>query len=204
VNIEESELTEEPIVGDLPPEKETAKEPGPLGRFFTKVVRWSAGIGLVFGFGVVLTWVVRVVPLVNELRDIRDTLEVANAQITDLEKDVGDLRDVEQDNVSLRADLTSAELHIVLLNVLIDAGEARIALATDDPLAASAALTDTDELMASLQAGLEGENANTIVGLRVRLQQAISEIDTDAFAADGDLKILVNGLMLLEQQIFTE
>jgi hypothetical protein len=204
VNIEESELIEEPIVGDLPPEKEPAKEPGPLGRFFTKAVRWSAGIGLVFGFGVVLTWVVRVVPLVNELRDIRDTLEVANAQITDLEKDVDDLRDVEQDNVSLRADLSSAELHIVLLNVLIDVGEARIALATDDPIAASAALTDTDEHMASLQAALGGENANTVVGLRVRLQQAISEIDTDTFAADGDLKILANGLKLLEQHVFGE
>ncbi len=204
MNIEEPELIEEPIVGDLPPEQETAKEPGPLGRFFTKAVRWSAGIGLVFGFGVVLTWVMRVVPLVNELRDIRDTLEVANAQITDLEKVVDDLRDVEQDNLSLRADLTSAELHIVLLNVLLDIDEARIALATDDPLAASAALTDTDAQMASLQAGLEGENANTVVGLRIRLQQAISEIDTDTFAADGDLKILANGLMLLEQQVFGE
>ncbi len=204
MNFEESDLIEEPIAGDLPPEKETAKEPGPLGRFFTRVVRWSAGIGLIFGFGVVLTWVVRVVPLVNELRDVRDTLDVANAQISDLEKVVDDLRDVEQDNVSLRADLTSAELHIVLLNVLIDAGEARVALAMDDLIAAGAALTDTDELMASLQAGLEGENANTIVGLRVRLQQAISEIDTDIFAADGDLQILANGLLLLEEQVFSE
>lgn len=203
MNNEESSLVEEPFAGGPPPEEKTAKEPGPLGRFFTRIIRWTAGIGLIFGFGVMLTWFVRVVPLVNESRDMRDELTAANAQIADLEQVVDDLRDLEQINASLQADLSSAELHIVLLNILSDISEARIALALDDPAAAHASLTDTDELMAELQEALEGEDANTVVGLRVRLLQSISEIDTDQFAADGDLEILGNGLLVLEQKVFS-
>lgn len=201
---QEPALADESIVGEPPSEEKITKEPGPLGRFFIRVVRWAAGIGLIFGFGVVLTWIVRVVPLVGELRDLREELGAANTQITGLEDVVSDLRDLERTNASLQAELTKAELHIVLLNVLSDISEARLALAIDDRAAAHAALTDTDDLMVSLQEALEGEDANNVVGYRVRLQQAISEVDTDTFAADGDLEILANGLMNLEQKVFSD
>jgi len=204
VKNEEPALIEESVVGKPPSEEKITKQPGPLGRFFIRVVRWAAGIGLVFGFGVVLTWLIRVAPLVGERRDLRDELAAANAHIADLEGVVSDLRDLEKTNASLQAELTSAELHIVLLNILSDISEARFALAFDDRAAAHAALTDTDELMSSLQEALGGEEANTVVGLRVRLLQAISEIDTDTFAADGDLEILANGLMNLEQKVFSD
>jgi hypothetical protein len=204
VNTEEPMLVEEPIVEGPPPEKKKPKEAGPLGRFFTKAVRWAAGIGLIFGFGVVLTWLVRVVPLVIDVRDLRAELTAANAQISDLEEIVDDIHDLQQTNASLQADLASAELHIDLLYILSDISKARLALASDDPAMADSALTGTDELMSILQEALEGEDANTVVGLRGRLQQAISEIETDVFAADGDLEILTNGLMVLELKLFGE
>jgi len=183
-------------------EKESPKKPSPLGRLFAKVVRWTAGIGLIFAFGVALTWLVRVVPLGRDLNGVRDDLATANAQIDVLEQVVEGMQALEQSNVALQAELTAAEQHLNLLNILSDVSTARLALAKDNPAAALSALVDTDERMSRLQESLEGEDANSIVGLRVRLQQAISEIDTNAFAADGDLGILANDLQGLERRFY--
>ncbi len=183
-------------------ETEAPRKPTALGRFFTKVIRWTSGIAIIFGFGVVLTWVVRVVPQARDLRTVRDDLSAASGLIADLEQTVAGLHELEQNNADLQAELASAEQHINLLYILGDIGTARLALAKDDLSAARIALAGTDERMSRLQAFLEGDDANTIVGLRVRLQQAISEIDINTFAADGDLAIISNDLQNIESDLF--
>lgn len=195
---EESPLLEIPSSD----EEEAPREPSALGRFFTKVIRWTAGIAIIFTFGVGLAWLVRVVPLVRELRTVRDDLTAASVLIADMEQAVAGLHELEQSNTDLQAELESAEQHINLLKILSDVGSARFALANDDLLAARAALAETDERMSGLQDFLEGGDANAVVGLRVRLQQAISEINTNMFAADGDLAIVANALQNLESKVF--
>jgi chromosome segregation ATPase len=184
-------------------EEEAPREPTALGRFFTKVIRWTAGIAIVFGFGVGLTWLVRVAPLVRDLRNVQDDLTAASVLIADLEQAVAGLNELEQYNDDLQSELEGAEEHINLLMILSDVSTARLALAKDDRSAARTALAETDERLSRLQEFLEGEDANTVVGLRVRLQQAISEIDTNIFAADGDLAIIYNDLQNLESGAFS-
>jgi hypothetical protein len=183
--------------------EELPREPSALGRFFSKVIRWTAGIAIIFGFGVGLTWLVRVAPLVRDLRNVQDDLTAASVLITDLEQVVAGMHELEQTNADLQSELESAEEHINLLMILSDVSTARLALAKDDRSAARNALAETDERLSRLQEFLEGEDANTVVGLRVRLQQAISEIDTNMFAADGDLAIITNDLQNLESEIFS-
>ena len=195
---------EESTMDEMPSSEmeEAPKEPSRLGKLFTKLVRWAAGIAVIFVSGVVLTWLIRVAPLARDLRSIREDLTAASAQIADLELAVSDYEDLEQSNADLQNEVESAEQHLNLMRILSDIATARIALANDNPLAARTALSDTDERMSGLQEALEGEDANTVVQLRVRLQQAISEIDTNAFAADGDLSILSNDLRTLENRVF--
>ncbi len=202
---------EEPSVEDThveapPPavEVEAPKEPSRLVLFLMKALRWAAGIGLLFAFGVVLTWIVRVGPLARELRDVRSDLTTANAQIEELEERLSGMEALEQSYASLEADYKDAELHLSLLEILSDVDEARLALAMDNATAARNALSDTDERLSMLQKDLEDEYANTVAGARFRLQQAISEIDTNMFAAMGDLQILANDLMNLESEYFID
>lgn len=183
-------------------EKESPKKPSHLGRLFTKVVRWTAGIGMIFAFGVALTWLVRVAPLVRDLNGVQGDLATAIAEIDDLELALEGMQALEQSNVALQAELAAAEQHINLLKILSDVSTARLALANDNPAAAHSALVDTDARMSRLQESLDGEDANAIVGLRVRLQQAVSEIDTNMFAADGDLGIMANDLLSLERKLY--
>ena len=202
---------EEPSVEDAhvetpPPavEVEAPKEPSRLVLFLMKALRWAAGIGLLFAFGVVLTWIVRVGPLARELRDVRSDLTAANAQIEELEERLSGMEALEQSYASLETDFKDAELHLSLLEILSDVDEARLALAMDNPTAARNALSETDERLSMLQKDLEDEYANTVAGARFRLQQAISEIDTNMFAAMGDLQILANDLMNLESEYFID
>ena len=202
---------EEPSVEDThveapPPavEVEAPKEPSRLVLFLMKALRWAAGIGLLFAFGVVLTWIVRVGPLARELRDVRSDLTAANARIEELEERLSGMEALEQSYASLEADFKDAELHLSLLEILSDVDEARLALAMDNPTAARNALSETDERLSMLQKELEDEYANTVAGARFRLQQAISEIDTNMFAAMGDLQILANDLMNLESEYFID
>ncbi|HEY70953.1 MAG TPA: hypothetical protein G4O08_10255 [Anaerolineae bacterium] len=202
----EEPSVEEVHVDATPPavEVEAPKEPSKLGLFFKKVLRWAAGIGLLFAFGVVLTWIVRVRPLVRDLRDVRSDLTAANAYIEELEERVSDMEALEESHASLEAELKDAELHLSLLRILSDVDAAKLALAMNNPAAARIALVDTDERLSTLQKDLEDEYANTVAGARFRLQQVISEIDTNEFAAMGDLEILANDLMNLESEYFND
>ncbi|MGD8814991.1 MAG: hypothetical protein PVI78_11015 [Anaerolineales bacterium] len=191
-------------VTPTPVEVEPPKKPSRLSLFFKKALRWAAGIGLLFAFGVSLTWLVRVLPLVRELRAVRSDLMTANAQIADLEELVVDMQVLEDNYASLEANLDDVEHHLSLLKILSDVSASRLALAMDNPLAARTALSDTDERLSILQEDLEGDHANTVVKVRVRLQQAISEIDTNIFAAEGDLEIITNDLLNLERDLFNE
>jgi hypothetical protein len=203
MDAEETTLNEA-LTSESPPseEKESPKKPSPLGRLFTKVVRWTAGIVMIFAFGVALTWLVRVAPLVRDLNDVREDLATASAEIDRLELAAEGIPALEQSNVALQAELTAAEQHLNILKILSDVSTSRLALANDNSAAALSVLVGTDERMSRLQESLEGEDANSIVGLRVRLQQAISEIDTNMFAADGDLGILANDLLSLERKLY--
>jgi DNA repair ATPase RecN len=205
MNMEEPSVVE-PHVDATPPavEVEPPKEPSRLGLFLKKVLRWAAGIGALFAFGIALTWLVRVRPLVRELSDVRSVLTTANAQIADLEVQLSDMQTLEANYASLEADFKDAELHLRLMRILSDVSTARLALAMNNPTAARIALTDTDERLSMLQKDLEDEYASIVADARFRLQQAISEIDTNMFAAEGDLEILANYLMNLESEYFNE
>jgi hypothetical protein len=147
---------------------------------------------------------VRVLPLTLDLRSVRNDLAAANDQIASMEVSLAEMDALEASLSDLQAEYESSEEHVVLLKIMMDVSAARLSMANDDPLGARAALSDTDDRLSALQEALQGEEANSVVAMRVRLQQVIAEIESNAFAAEGDLSILYNDLLTLEATLFAE
>ncbi len=81
---------------------------------------------------------------------------------------------------------------------------ARLAVEQEDMVSARAALASTDERLAVLEAGLSGQNAEVVAGMRERLGLVLDELGDDAFAARRDLEVLANNLLTLERSLFGE
>jgi hypothetical protein len=197
------------------PEREAPKEPSRISRFLRKSLRWATAVILVFALGVLATWLTRVRPQAQALRELgveRDSI-LARAEEIDAEllEVQGDLRALEAERDALQAQLEQAEAeretaqnHLDLLKVLVDVSAAQLAVAQEEPLQARAALEPTDERLASLQRELTGEPGERVGDLRDRLALALESIGEDDFAAQRDLEVLANTLLAIERLAFEE
>ncbi len=181
-----------------------AMEPSRFGRLLRSLLRWSAGLLVVFALGILATWLIRVRPQSANLAELRSDLDAAQGEISALQSEVNALRPLRGENTALKEELESTVKHLDLLRVLVDVTSARLALEQEDPTSARAALGATDDRLEALEAGLTGQNAQTVGGMRDRLVLVLDELETDAFAARRDLEILANNLLALERSLFTE
>lgn len=183
---------------------EPEKEPSAFGRVLRQALRWGVGIGVVFLLGVMVTWIVRVRPQADRVRELERSLDEARTEVESLRDDLEAMEELEQENESLRMELETKDHHLDLLAVLVDVTRARLELAQDNAGEAQVALEGTEERLRSLQAGLEGSEAETVSGMRDRLNLVLNELESDAFAAERDLEILSNNLVGLERSLFGE
>ncbi|HEY46537.1 MAG: hypothetical protein AMJ88_11790 [Anaerolineae bacterium SM23_ 63] len=196
----EPELLEEELPEILP-----EVEPPPPSKFrlfLNRALRWITGFMLVFVLGIVAMWVIRVRPAQAELKSQQAELDAMQDQITTLEDQVRSLLPLEDENVSLQAELAETEQQMAIRGVLVDVTSAQLAMAQEDPVAAKAALAGTDERLQKLDVELVG--TDTLEGLRTRLALVVDELDSDTFAAQRDLQILANNLISLERSLFGE
>jgi hypothetical protein len=195
------------------PKADEPKPPSRLGIFFRKALRWVTGLIVVFGFGVGTTWFVRVQPMSDQLEDLNNQLQAAVLTANELESQYSSKQNEKQDLEtqlsdaqlqieSLEEELLNAELNVDVMKIWVDVSSAELALANDDMVTAKASLAGTDGRLGELKNKLQGEDQETIEGMRSRLALVLDELETNRFAAMRDLEVLASNLMALERSLF--
>lgn len=217
VEAEEAEPEETPEPAELPqePEAEVPTEPSRMSQFLRSSLRWITAFVLVFALGVLATWLTRVRPQAQALRELRVERDSILARAEEIDSELLEAQEensqlqthVDELEASLeqaREERDAAQNHLELLEVLVDVSAAQLALAQEEPLQARAALDSSDDRLASLQGELSGEPGEQIQDLRERLALALESIGEDDFAAQRDLEVLTNTLLAVERLAFEE
>lgn len=179
------------------------KEGSRLGRWAGRALRWLVAVGVVFALGVAVVWVLRVQPQMRQIRDLAQSRDSVQQQLTSAQAELDKLRPLKDQNAKLSSQLDEANRHLSLLSVLVDVTSAQLSLAQDQPLSAQAALKNTDSKMANLESGLSGTPATNVKGMRNRLGLIMNELQSgDRFAAQRDLEVVANSLVDLENTLF--
>ena len=187
------------------PVREVEEEPAAavrqsrLGRFLRRALRWITSIVVVFGIGFMANQFAQVEPLRQQSEDLQGELAIAQAERDQLQSEVAELEGVRDRNQDLEDQLQQVGAQLDLLSVLVDVTAAQLAIAQDDPVAAKAALADTDAHLVELGRKLGAEE---VAGLRERLALVVEEVDADIFAAQRDLEILANTVIGIQRERF--
>lgn len=183
---------------------EPQQEESRTGRIVRRSLRWIAGLAFVFALGVLVVFFARVRPQSDQIRSLQRQLDESQQELSTAQARVEDLEPLQDENQRLVDRLAETEHHLELLEVLVDVTSAQLDIARDQPEAASAALEETDAKLEALLEGLEGQNAETVRGMRNRLELVLEGLDDDIFAAQRDLEIMTNNLVDLERQMFQQ
>jgi hypothetical protein len=181
------------------------KPPAPPSRFslfLRSALKWAAGVVLVFGLGVAATWIVRVKPQTDQIAVLGGQVDGLQQQVDSLTSEVEGLRPLKQQNADLQDQLTRAEEHLQVLQVLVDVTSAQVQMGLGEPAAARQALVGTDTALQKLQSGLAPALQKDVQSMRDRLTLALSELETNSFAAVNDLEVLAGDLAAFERSTF--
>ncbi len=205
---DEKQMEEPPIRGE-----ETDSTPAMPGKpeskfksFVRRLVRWTVGVLIVLGLGALALYLgvyrPRQAELKQQLGEAQTQISTQQDRITALEAQVADLTPLEAANKTLQEALTQAELHLKLLSALSDVRGAQFALALGNLEDARLQLTRTPETLAALRDGLPADEQAAVDSMLGRLQLVLDEMETDAFAAQSDMDVVVNSLIQLENTLF--
>ena len=136
-------------------------------------------------------------PQIEELAQARSQVQQAQQRIADLEV-------YQSQNEELRAEQRETNLQVYILRALSDVNAARLALATEDPETARAALGDTRSDFSRLANLVGPDHRDQLAAMQERLQLAVAEMARDAFAAQSDLGVLEANLRQLEAALISE
>ncbi len=228
----ESLLTDEDIptpafeaiepVDVLPPKEEEEAEPiegkpeeSKTRRFFRRLIRWTAGLLIIFGLGLLTGIFAFYQPAIKESRvaiqQLNDEINSKEDQILDLQEQVFDL---ETQKVELQSYkdlndflLTTQEelnLHIAILETRVDVVRASLSVKEGDAAGARIILNKTEETLNLIGNSLEPEQQEVIPPMITRLNLILSEMDNDPETAASDLGKLDDKLLELEDDLFSE
>jgi|YelNatPaOPRAMG01_1025707.scaffolds.fasta_scaffold42484_3 cell division protein FtsL len=178
--------------GAAPVKKESA-----AARFFRRVLRWTLGILIVFGLGVISALYLWYLPLRQANISLNKDLLAANEQITQLKQQVAD-QTVQQNKAQQEIDqLKLADYQSQIKSAQLEVANARIALYQNDPNQALSALEKVTSMLTSLQLKLPQDQQTRIADLQARLDLAKKEVKDNTYAAQSDLDVLAQGLSSL-------
>ena len=170
------------LIPAAPPEP-----PSRLTLWLRRAMVWAAGVLVVFALGAVGNWWFQVRPRAGQVQQLTTQLEAANQELESLRPKAADAD-------RLQASLDRAELRLLTLQALARVHEARAALALGEGSQGRLPALLADGSLARLQSLADPSAAETVGAMRERLAMAIDEIETNDFAAQGDLEILANDL----------
>ena len=180
-------------------------------RFFRRLIRWAAGVLIVFGLGFLTGIFLLYRPATKEaernsemmgieLQDADGRSAGLEIQIADLETQITSLQPYKDLNNDLVAEQEGLNLHIALLDARIDVANALLALSEGNPAQVRVVLAKTTETLDTINSLLEPDQQEVASSLKERLVLVLAEVDEDPFAAKSDLDVL--GTKLLQLQYF--
>lgn len=202
----------EPVEEAIP--KEPAVE-SKTRRFFRKAIRWTIGLLIVFGLGLLAGIFLLYRPAIqeaeNSMRVVAVDLADSNQEIADLrdqisglEAQIAGLQPLKTENEALLAAQDGFNLHIAILNARLDVTAARLALSGDESARALITLEKTADSLERIGTFLEPEQRDMVTAMVQRLDLVLSEIENDPYAAQSDLDVLATNLLQLEDALFSE
>ena len=204
---------EEPFLTDEPAEQ--VREESKARRFFRKLLRWTAGILIVFGFGFLLAVFTLYQPARDETDRAQREFSQAGLQITDLNSQISDLEgeiagqansigNLRTENEELIAVQDGFNLQIAVLMARLDVANAKLAMLDDDVAQARLILEGTGETLKAIKTLLPVDQRDVISPMEQRLSLVLDETETDPFAAVSDLSVLEAQLLQLESNLFDQ
>lgn len=187
---------------EVEPMQEAPKAPGRMRRFIRRVLMWAIVILGVFALGVGATWVTQV----RQLQSERQTLL---GQIQELQAEESEAMEAlraqhRSDIEALQEDIDAANLHIQLVNALVDVSSARVALGEEDLVGVRSALAGTDDRLSKLQTELGADGVTAVKAIRDQLASLLVNLGDDPALTDQDLERLIANLLALERSVFSE
>ncbi len=176
--------------------------PSRFSQFLRGALRWIASLVLVFGLGVAAMWIIRVRPQTDQIAALQSQIDGLQQQVDSLTTEVEDLRSLKQKNADLQDQLTLAEEHLAVLQVLVDVTSAQVQMGLGEPAAARRALSGTDGRLQTLNSTLQADQQKEVQSMRDRLALVLGEVDTNNFAAVNDLEVLAGDLVAFERATF--
>ncbi|MGB9641155.1 MAG: hypothetical protein ACPL4H_09600 [Anaerolineales bacterium] len=177
------------------------KKESAAGRFFRRMLRWTLGILIVFGLGVISTLYVWFLPLRQANVALNKELIAAKEQITQLKQQLAD-QTAQQKKAQQEIDqLKLADYQSQIKTAQLEVANARIALYQNDPNQALTALEKVASMLSSLQIKLPQDQQTRIADLQARLDLAKREIKDNTYAAQSDLDVLAQGLNSLSEML---
>lgn len=176
--------------------------PSRFSRFLRGLLKWAAGLVVIFGLGVAATWLVRVKPQADQIAALRSQLDSLQTKLDSITSEVEDLRPLKQKNADLQDQLTSAKEHLQVLQILVDVTSAQVQMGLGQPASARQALVGTDVRLQTLQSSLAADQNSEVQSMRDRLALALGELETNNFAAVNDLEVLAGDLAAFERSAF--
>ena len=196
------DILDRPAAVEMEPIEAAPRPPSRLGRFFRKVLLWSIGLLGVFALGMGALWVTQVRRLQDERKTLRNEIETLQAEGTAA---VEALRAEQSGEIeTLEKAIGEANLHVQLVNALVDVSSARVALGQEDIVGVRAALAGTDDRLATLQKELGSDGTSAVKALREQLASALSALKEDPALSDQELERLIANLLALERSVFSE
>lgn len=206
-NSESTKPTEE--IGEKPattPEK-TNKGAAPIkkesaaGHFFRRLLRWTLGVLIVFGLGVISALYFWFLPLRQANAALNKELTTAKEQITNLEQQLADQTALQKKSQQEIDQLKLADYQSQIKSAQLEVANARIALYQNDPNLALTALEKVTSMLASLKLQLPQDQQTGIADLQARLDLAKKEVKDNTYAAQSDLDVLAQGLSSLSEML---
>ncbi len=103
-----------------------------------------------------------------------------------------------------QADLDQANLHIELLQALVEIKTAHLELASGNVAGAKSALLNTAARLETLKPAVESVDATLAANMRTRLEMILSGMDGDPQTAQADLGLLAQNLLSVETLLFAK
>ncbi len=202
---------EEAGVPEPPFDEAEPQEESRFRKFIRKLLRWTLGLLIVFGIGMIAGIQFFYRPANQEIQRLNQDLLAAQGQIASLEQEISDLeariaslQALEDTNNELLAEQKKLDLHIALLDARLDTANALLALSAEDLAQARIILTRTSDTLQKISDLLEPNQRQTVSAMQNRLELVLDELDSDIYAAQSDLDVLAASLLQMEDALFSE
>ncbi len=198
-------ITDPPEEPHAAPPRPAVSESAPPARsknWRSQALRWTTGLLVVFVLGIGATWLAQVRPLRQQVDVLEQERATSQASLAELQAQVAQMESVRAENVVLKVGQAKLEQRYALLSATVGTLRAQLVLSAGGEAGdAAQALASADAELAALEQVLAGSQQEGVQMLRERLALAVSELESDPFAARRDLEVLANGLETMEKAL---